>query len=57
MDAPWQNLKTQKQIYRDKLNTAKRDALSKKDMECGKDTQKLYKIVNSILGTKKKKPC
>ena len=46
-----QNFKTQKQIYRDMLSKAKTDALSNKVMECGKDTKKLYKIVNIILGT------
>ena len=55
MDAAWQNLKTQKQIYRDVFNKAETDALSNKVKECGRDTKKLYKIVNSILGTNKEK--
>ena len=44
------------QIYRDMPNKAKTYALSNMVMECGKDAKKLYKIVNSILGTNKEKP-
>ena len=56
-DVAWQKLKKQKQIYRDVINKAKTNALSDKVMECGKDTKKLYKFVNSILGTIKKNTC
>ena len=35
------------------LYSAKRDVISSKVMDCGKDTQKLYALVNNLLGTRK----
>ena len=52
----WQNFRKQKQIYRIMLKKAKIEAVSNKVTECGNDTKILYKIVNNILGTNKKKP-
>ena len=37
------------------LYSAKRDVISSKVMDCGKDTQKLYVLVNNLLGTRKAK--
>ena len=39
--------------YKRMLYSAKRDVISSKVMDCGKDTQKLYALVNNLLGTRK----
>ena len=39
--------------YKKALYSAKRDVISSKVMDCGKDTQKLYTLVNNLLGTRK----
>ena len=39
--------------YKKVLYSAKRDVISSKVVDCGKDTQKLYALVNNLLGTRK----
>ena len=41
----WQNLRIQKQIYRDMHKKAKTDAVSNKVMECGNDTKNFTKLL------------
>ena len=45
--------------YKEVLYSTKRDVISSKFMDCGKDTQKLYALVNNLLGTRKENslPC
>ena len=39
--------------YKKMLYSTKRDVISSKVMDCGKDTQNLYSLVNNLLGTRK----
>ena len=52
-DELWTAFCVARSHYKKVLYSAKRDVISSKVMDCGKDTQKLYALVNNLLGTRK----
>ena len=52
-DELWTAFRVARSHYKKMLYSAKRDVISSKVMDCGKDTQKLYALVNNLLGTRK----
>ena len=54
-DELWTAFRVARSHYKKMLYSAKRLVISSKVMDCGKDTQKLYALVNNLLGTKKEK--
>ena len=52
----WKAYKTAKRSYKAMLQQAKLQTLSTSISNCGNDTKRLYKLVNSILGTSKDNP-